>query len=295
MSAAAAPAAVDERPRRAGAAGRRAAAAGGAGGPPLVPTYPNYDAYYHLVWGRELLDGHRPSFEAYQAPTQHPLYLALCALLGACSARTPTACSCSWRALALVALAWAVVPRRRRRLRPLAGAGAALFIASSFAFLLYAARAYVDVPFLALVLWAAALEARGRAAAAGDGAARSSPGCCAPRPGCWPAPTGCGARGPARRARPARARPAGARRLGARRPVGDRRPAALAARHERPRRRAGPRARRGEVPGGVRDVPGRHGAPAGRAGRAGAGAALAWRLRPGRSLHVVVGLIGAGA
>ena len=31
---------------------------------------------------------------------------------------------------------------------------------SSFAFLLYAARAYVDVPFLALVLWAAALEAR---------------------------------------------------------------------------------------------------------------------------------------
>ena len=25
----------------------------------LVPTYPNYDAYYHLVWGRELLDGHQ--------------------------------------------------------------------------------------------------------------------------------------------------------------------------------------------------------------------------------------------
>ena len=26
-------------------------------------------------------DGAKPSFEAYQAPTQHPLYLALCALL----------------------------------------------------------------------------------------------------------------------------------------------------------------------------------------------------------------------
>jgi hypothetical protein len=36
----------------------------------------------------------------------------------------------------------------------------ALFVGSSFAFLLYAARAYVDVPFLAIVLWAAALEAR---------------------------------------------------------------------------------------------------------------------------------------
>ena len=48
----------------------------------LVPTYPNYDAYYHLVWGRELLDGAKPSFEAYQAPTEHPLYLALAAVLG---------------------------------------------------------------------------------------------------------------------------------------------------------------------------------------------------------------------
>src|SRR5204862_349965 len=35
----------------------------------------------------------------------------------------------------------------------------ALFVGSSFAFLLYAVRAFVDVPFLALVVWAAALEA----------------------------------------------------------------------------------------------------------------------------------------
>ena len=43
----------------------------------LTRTYPNYDSYYHLVWGRELLDGLAPSFEAYAAPTQHPLYVAL--------------------------------------------------------------------------------------------------------------------------------------------------------------------------------------------------------------------------
>src|SRR5204863_260671 len=36
---------------------------------------------------------------------------------------------------------------------------AAAFTGSSFALLLYAVRAYVDVPFLALVLWAGALEA----------------------------------------------------------------------------------------------------------------------------------------
>src|SRR5204862_611117 len=35
----------------------------------------------------------------------------------------------------------------------------ALFVGSSFAFLLYAVLAFVDVPFLALVVWAAALEA----------------------------------------------------------------------------------------------------------------------------------------
>jgi hypothetical protein len=48
----------------------------------LVPSYPNYDAYYHLVWGREILDGLKPSFEAYAAPTQHPLYVAYAALVG---------------------------------------------------------------------------------------------------------------------------------------------------------------------------------------------------------------------
>ena len=40
-----------------------------------------------------------------------------------------------------------------------AGAMAAFLAGSSFALLLYAARAYVDEPFLALVLWAGALEA----------------------------------------------------------------------------------------------------------------------------------------
>ena len=48
----------------------------------LTRTYPNYDSYYHLVWGRQLLDGLEPTFTAYAAPTQHPLYVALGAVLG---------------------------------------------------------------------------------------------------------------------------------------------------------------------------------------------------------------------
>ena len=125
----------------------------------LVPTYPNYDAYYHLVWGRELLDGVRPSFEAYQAPTQHPLYLALCAALTPIGQDADRALVLLC-VLSLVALAWAVFRVGDAVFGLWPGLAAAAFTASSFAFLLYAARAYVDVPFLALVLWAAALEAR---------------------------------------------------------------------------------------------------------------------------------------
>ncbi len=125
----------------------------------LVPTYPNYDAYYHLVWGRELLDGSRPSFTAYAAPTEHPLYLALCAVLGLFGGSADRLLVLVG-ALSLVALAWGTYRVGEAVFGRWPGVAAAGFVGSSFAFLLYAARAYVDVPFLALVLWAAALEAR---------------------------------------------------------------------------------------------------------------------------------------
>ena len=42
---------------------------------------PNYDSYYSLLWGRELLHGVMPSFDGYRAPTEHPLAVAFGALL----------------------------------------------------------------------------------------------------------------------------------------------------------------------------------------------------------------------
>ena len=125
----------------------------------LVPTYPNYDTYYHLVWGRELLHGAKPTFTAYAAPTEHPLYLALCAALGLLGDGADRVLVLVG-ALSLVALAWGTYRTGEAVFGPWPGLLAAAFVGSSFAFLLYAARAYVDVPFLALVLWAAALEAR---------------------------------------------------------------------------------------------------------------------------------------
>jgi len=62
-------------------------------------------------------------------------------------------------AVALVLLAWAVFRLTDTIFGRWPALLAAFFTGSSFAFLLYAARGYVDVPFLALVLVAAALEA----------------------------------------------------------------------------------------------------------------------------------------
>ena len=125
----------------------------------LVPTYPNYDTYYHLVWGRELLDGSKPTFSAYSAPTEHPLYVVLCAVLGLLGGGADRLLVLVG-ALSLVALAWGTYRVGEATFGRWPGLLAAAFVGSSFAFLLYAARAYVDVPFLALVLWGAALEAR---------------------------------------------------------------------------------------------------------------------------------------
>lgn len=125
-----------------------------------APTYPNYDSYYNLVWGRELLDGRLPSFGTDWAPTQHPLYIALGVLAQLVFGAQADRALVGLGALSLVVLAWATWRVGRACFGATAGLFAALFVASSFAFLLYAARAYVDVPFLAVVLVAAAVEAQ---------------------------------------------------------------------------------------------------------------------------------------
>jgi len=129
----------------------------------ITRTYPNYDSYYHLVWGRQLLDGLEPTFTAYAAPTQHPLYVALSAVLGLAFGESAD------RVLVLVCLlSHALLVLGTYRLGAAvfgrwSGALGALFVAASASFLLYAARGYVDPPFLALVVWAGVRAAEGRA------------------------------------------------------------------------------------------------------------------------------------
>ena len=184
-----------------------------------------------------------PTFEAYAAPTQHPLYLALCALLGPSSASTPTAL------LVLVCLLCARRARAGHVYRlgrgGLRAAGAALLARA-----VRRRRAFV-VPALRgarrtstrrssrSCCGPAALEAerprRGRAV----WRCSSLAGPAAPRGvGARRRCTGCGCRA-GRRVRPARARGRRAASSGALVDlVGHRRPAVLAARDVRARRRA---------------------------------------------------------
>jgi hypothetical protein len=128
----------------------------------LTRTYPNYDSYYHLVWGRQLLDGLEPTFTAYAAPTQHPLYVALGALLALIFGESADRVLVLVCLLSHAALVFGTYRLGAAVFGRWSGALGALFVAASASFLLYAARGYVDAPFLALVVWAGVLEAEGR-------------------------------------------------------------------------------------------------------------------------------------
>jgi len=130
----------------------------------VARTVPAYDSYYSLVWGRELIHGHGPDFQVYQAPTHHPLWVAISAVLSVfgSDADRLLVLVC---VLSLVALVWATYRTGAVVFEPWAGAVAAVLVLVSPTLLLYTARAYVDIPFVACVMWAAAVEAatpRGR-------------------------------------------------------------------------------------------------------------------------------------
>ncbi len=132
----------------------------------VFPTYPNYDSYYSLLWGREALDGTTPFFEGFRVPTEHPLAIFVGALLGLVGDSADRL----WVALVFVTflgLVWAIYRLGRVAFTPLVGLIAAALLVTRFDFAFLAARGYIDVPYMALVVWAAVLEAerprRGRA------------------------------------------------------------------------------------------------------------------------------------
>src|SRR4051794_33694755 len=125
----------------------------------IFPTYPNYDSYYSMLWGREVLDLQAPFFQGFRVPTEHPLAIAagaLVSLLGEGGDRV-------WVAMTLgcfLWLVWGIYRLGQIAFTPLVGAIAAALLLTRFDFAFLAARGYIDVPYMALVVWAAVLEAR---------------------------------------------------------------------------------------------------------------------------------------
>lgn len=128
----------------------------------LSGSYPSYDAYYHLVWGRELFAGQIPSIGVYQAPTAHPLYLLLGGLLSVLFGSDADRVIVLVALLSLAICAWSLWRIGRVTYGTWPGIVAALLAGSTITLLIYAARGFVDLPFLALVFLAAALEAERR-------------------------------------------------------------------------------------------------------------------------------------
>jgi len=125
----------------------------------IYPTYPNYDSYYSLLWGREVLDLQAPTFEGFRVPTEHPLAI----VAGAALSLLADAGDRVWVALIIASYLWLVagVYRLGRiAFTPLIGASAAALLLTRFDYAFLTARGYIDIPYMAMVVWAAALEAK---------------------------------------------------------------------------------------------------------------------------------------
>ncbi len=123
-----------------------------------IPAYSAFDSIWSLVWGQELTHARLPSFDAYRAPTEHPLWVAISAVLALVGEDGSRAlvgvCVAAWVALVIGTFRLA-----EATLGEASAWVAAVLVASRLDYAFLAIRAYLDVPFLALVVWAAALEA----------------------------------------------------------------------------------------------------------------------------------------
>lgn len=123
------------------------------------PTYPNYDSYYGLLWARELWDGQKPVFDSYRAPTEHPLSILFSMVLtpfGVGVDRFLVFCAMA----SVAALAAGVYQLAKVTFNRWVGLTAALLLLVNWNLVFLAVRGYLDVTYIALVVWAAVLEAR---------------------------------------------------------------------------------------------------------------------------------------
>ena len=128
--------------------------------------FANYDTLYALVWGQQLTRGETPQYGIPIAPTPHPLVEALGVVAAPLGPHAGEQIAVALGFLALSACGWAVYRLGALWFNRPAGAVAALLLLTREPILSYGVRAYVDVPYLLLVLSALIVETRRRRAGA---------------------------------------------------------------------------------------------------------------------------------
>lgn len=126
--------------------------------------FANYDTLYALAWGGQLSRGELPAYGVAIAPTPHPLIEALGVVLAPLGPRAVEELAVALGFLALSACAWVVYSLGAQWFGRAAGALAALILLTRVPVLSYGVRAYVDLPYMLLVLGALLVESRRRAA-----------------------------------------------------------------------------------------------------------------------------------
>ncbi|MGB0120993.1 MAG: hypothetical protein WBP55_08595 [Solirubrobacterales bacterium] len=123
------------------------------------PGFPNYDTIYYLLWGREIAEGMSPDYGAPLAPTPHPLYDLLGAILSPLGDGAITvAVILAYVSLGL--LAWLVYKLGSAWFDRPIGAVAAFLVMTSAPVLSNGLRAYIDIPYMVLCLAALLIETR---------------------------------------------------------------------------------------------------------------------------------------
>ncbi|MFL5895131.1 MAG: hypothetical protein ACJ76Z_08450, partial [Thermoleophilaceae bacterium] len=137
--------------------------AGGVIGPAIFAwfghAFLNYDTFYALVWGSDLAHGRTPQYDVAVAPTPHPL----AELVGIVLSPFGSHAEDLMLALGLLGLGMLAVGLFRlgqELFGTWVGVVAALVVITRVPILNFGIRGYVDLPTVALVVWAAVLEVR---------------------------------------------------------------------------------------------------------------------------------------
>jgi hypothetical protein len=152
------------RVRRAAALAVRPVAASGAIGVAVWAVFPrgfaNYDTLYALVWGQQLGRGETPQYDLPIAPTPHPLAELVGLILSPLSGTHAEDATVVIAYLVLGALGYLLFRLGQLWFSWPVGVVAALLFLTREPVLSYGVRAYVDVPYLALVLGALVVETK---------------------------------------------------------------------------------------------------------------------------------------